>query len=93
MKPFSLLFILVLVDVGLAAGQDSASAAQGNEPSYEGKTINQWIAQAKDKDGLVRKAAANTLGQIGPKAKAAIPALTDLLKDENWWVRMPSGVE
>jgi HEAT repeat protein len=39
------------------------------------------IPLLKDADPLVRRLAAYALGQIGPKAKAAIPALKELLND------------
>jgi hypothetical protein len=41
----------------------------------------------KDNDVVLRRAAAKALGEIGPRAKAAIPALTELLKDNNREVR------
>jgi HEAT repeat protein len=41
----------------------------------------------KDKDEEVRRYAAKALGNIGPKAKEAVPALIEALKDENLDVR------
>jgi len=41
----------------------------------------------KDKNLRVRLAAAEALGGIGPEAKAAIPALVELLKDDDWRLR------
>ncbi len=38
-------------------------------------------------DGIVRQAAATTLGRIGPAARYAVPALTVALKDPHEWVR------
>ena len=36
----------------------------------------------KDKERSVRQAAADALGEIGPAAKMAIPALVRLLRDD-----------
>ena len=46
------------------------------------------IETLKDEHPYVRTAAAYTLGQIGPDAKAAVPNLIEALKDED--VRMKS---
>ena len=48
-----------------------------------GKTLDEWIALTKDKDKNFRMVAADVIGIIGPEAKTSIPALTDLLKDED----------
>jgi HEAT repeat protein len=53
------------------AGPDAAPAVQP------------LIAALKDSDGLVRRLAAYALGQIGEKAKEAIPALKPLLGDND----------
>ena len=45
------------------------------------------IQALKDKDSVVRCPAAKALGTIGPDAKGAVPALTELLKDESKDVR------
>jgi HEAT repeat protein len=41
----------------------------------------------KDKGVLVRRTAAEAMGQIGPDARSAVPALTEALKDEDEKVR------
>jgi HEAT repeat protein len=41
----------------------------------------------RDRDGEIRQAAAEACGKIGPEAKTAIPALTELLKDKDGQVR------
>ena len=45
--------------------------------------VESLVAALKDQNEDVRKAAARTLGDMGPNAKAAVPALIDGLKDEN----------
>jgi HEAT repeat protein len=59
------------------------SFAQENPPTE----INRLIKQLTDKNPEVRQKAAFALGKIGPKAEAAVPALSKALKDENFDVR------
>ena len=44
--------------------------------------IDQLIRQMKDPDDSVRIKAAHALGRLGPKAKAAVPALIETLNDK-----------
>jgi len=53
------------------------------EPTYEGKTVSEWIEALKDEDKDVRSGAAEALGEIGPAAKPAVPALIEALGDED----------
>ena len=87
MKWFGVLLVLVFVGVCLGAEQKPASKPQGTEPVYEGKILSEWIAQTKDKDSDVRKAATKALLDFGPHLKVAIPTLTELLKDKDQLVR------
>ena len=87
MKNFSLLLTFVLAGVCLGAGQEPAPTPQAKEPTYQGKTLGEWIAQTKDKRKGVRQTAAWALGKIGPEARAAIPALSELCKDKDEGVR------
>lgn len=72
MKRFSVFLIASLIGVCFAAGQ---------EPTYEGKSLSEWMALTKDNDPGLRCEAAQAIGNIGPEAEAAIPVLVDLLKD------------
>ena len=49
--------------------------------------VNSLIEKLKDPDEEVRQNAAKALGEIGPEAKAAIPALREALKDDYKAVR------
>lgn len=55
---------------------------------HEGETMSQWIMILQDEEDLsfpsAREKAAKILGEIGPAAKAAVPALTKALKDKRW---------
>ena len=49
--------------------------------------VNKQIRRLKSKDWSTRANAVRALGQIGPEAKAAVPALIQALKDEDYDVR------
>ena len=67
------------------------AVAQEKEPVYDGKPVSEWIARLKDEDDSVRLKAAMSLRQLGPEAKAAVPALVECLKDSNASVRCESA--
>ncbi len=90
MKIFS--FLLAVAFSGICLGAETAPTPQAKELSYEGKTLGEWLALAKDKDAKGRASAAEALEKIGPEAKAAIPALTELLKDKDERVRYYAGM-
>ena len=50
-------------------------------------TVQELIHRLKDSDWRVRYAAVCALGEIGPEAKEAVPALVAVLKDEDKDVR------
>ena len=83
MRPISVLLIVALGGVCLAAEPKPASTPPGKEPTYEGKSLSQWTTLAKDKDPKLRMQAAGALEQIGPAAAA----LAELLKDDDAGVR------
>jgi len=65
--------VLALLLVPAAAGDDYGS-------------IKQWISQLGSSDEEKRAEAATVLGNLGPRAKSAAPALAKALGDESWWV-------
>lgn len=87
-RPFGVLLTFTFAVVCLGAEQESAPTLQKNEPSSRqqtlsgGNTLSDWVAQCKDKDPIMRAAAARALGQAGVEAKAAIPVLVELFKDD-----------
>jgi HEAT repeat protein len=50
------------------------------------------LVAALKKDSLVRQNAALALGQIGPDARAAVPALGEALGDSEWAVRRQAAL-
>jgi HEAT repeat protein len=59
--------------------------AADKEPTYKGQPLSYWLGVLKSKDekDLIRKFEAyQVLTEIGPEAKAALPALLELLRDK-----------
>ena len=50
-------------------------------PLYKGRPASSWIKQLQDKEPSFRLEAVNALGEIGPEAKSALPALVNLYQD------------
>ena len=84
MKTHWLLFTLLIIG-SLGAGPTSHTATSGKAPTYQGKTLQDWVAQSKNKDQSIRQQAASALGNLGP---TGVPALTELLDDEKRDVRL-----
>ena len=55
------------------------------------KEIKILIDKLKDPNASVRANASIALGNIGPDAKAALPSLTEVLQDEDKYVREGAG--
>src|SRR5688572_21122252 len=60
----------------------------GKEASHQGRTLNEWIKELRDPNPVARRNAANALGELGPKAKPAVPDLGTALKDADDQVRI-----
>ena len=60
---------------------------------HQGESGRRLLSQRQENDpkSIVRLAAAQVLGDIGPEASEAAPALTELLKDENPSVGVAAG--
>jgi HEAT repeat protein len=84
----------LVVAVGLLA---TPLAAQGatpakSEPTSNGRTLSEWIADLKAPAPQSRNAAAYEIAGLGPAAAPAVPALIAALDDELPTVRFPVTV-
>ena len=89
MRTISVLLTLALVGVCLGAEQKPASTPHGKEPTYEGRTLGEWVAQINDDANQFRLANVKALGKMGVPA---IPALTALLHDRDRNIRQAAAV-
>src|SRR5438477_1993258 len=71
----------------LAAPLAFAFLAQKEDPTYQGKPLSTWLKQLRSDKVEDRQEAAVVLDDnIGPEGKAAVPALIEALKDEDFVV-------
>ena len=68
-------FVLVLVIVGCKKKEEQVL--------YQQKTIAAWMKDYKDLDSAVRDSALAAFRKLGPKAKRAIPILTETLNSKD----------
>jgi HEAT repeat protein len=78
--------------LGLLCAGQLAYGADATAPSYGGKSVSQWLAvlkldDAQEANREQRRRAAHALGQIGPQAKEAVPALCEALDSLSMEVR------
>src|SRR5262249_25224086 len=76
----------------LAACSATAQQPPGSPVQAAGRPLADWIADLENADVLVREEAILVLGGLGPRAKAALPALTALLKDPGPTVRTKAAL-
>jgi hypothetical protein len=70
----------LLVGVAALPGRGTAPPAPA-APSEDEAKLSRYVKALDNKDPLVRKQVVNALGAMGPKARAAIPALREMLLD------------
>ena len=58
------------------------------QETYLGQGITAWAHTLEHSDPVLRRLAAYALGEIGPPAQAAVPALSVVLQDPDNWVRV-----
>jgi len=56
--------------------------------TYLGQGITEWAHTLAHRDPVLRRLAAYALGEIGPPARATLPALRVVLQDADNWVRV-----
>lgn len=77
MKPL----LISLLCLGVLSGWHAPWAAEPiqAEPTYEGKTLKEWVRDSKDKQPRVRSRAITALRHMG---QAAAPALAEVLRND-----------
>ena len=76
--------VLLIVSIGLLVLAVGSAA----EPEYDGKPLSYWQSKLRDKDTTTRARASMALGRMKTSARAAVPALTEMLRDKEARVRM-----
>jgi len=77
----ALLALIVLFGVG----------CKKDEAVYEGRPVSYWVARLELEYAGHRRQAATALGEIGPAAEVAIPALVRRLQDDESTVRIEAA--
>lgn len=78
--------VVLSLCLGLALtgwGLTFAWGAEEKEPLFDGKQLGDWVLLLKDKDPNNQRAAAAALAKNGKKAGPAVPALLDMLKNDD----------
>jgi len=84
MRLFTVLWNTVRRAIGFGCRREVSSVDINEEPAYQGKNCDEWIALLINGTSRVRADAVLALAEIGP---ASIPALTELLRGNNTGVR------
>ncbi|HWG44721.1 MAG TPA: HEAT repeat domain-containing protein [Gemmataceae bacterium] len=69
-----------------------AFVCAADEPRYAGKPLAFWLEELKSDDPLIREEAIAVLADAGPAARAAVPRLETLLKDQQRSVRTQAAL-
>ena len=88
---------------GVAELEAACCAMRGRRSRHKARTVSAYwdprpgravpsLIAALKKDALVRQNAALALGQIGPDARDAVPALKEALGDSEWTVRRHAAI-
>ncbi len=81
-KPFVILCLYLCLAISASAvAQQEPPLARQAAAGWKGKSVRQWSDLLADEDERVRWYATYALGQLGPKAADAVPALMALLED------------
>jgi HEAT repeat protein len=75
-------------DMGNWKSRDWSAKVLAGVAEKDAKVIPKLIAALKSTQTHTRYVAVSALGRLGAKAKAALPGLTETLKDQDVWVRV-----
>ncbi|HEY7428361.1 MAG TPA: HEAT repeat domain-containing protein [Gemmataceae bacterium] len=78
--------------LGVAFLLTSLISCRAEEARYAGKPLAFWLEELKSGDALIRDEAIEVLIDAGPAARAAVPQLEALLKDEQLRVRIRAAL-
>jgi HEAT repeat protein len=81
-----------LVPLILVVGALAGCGQSKQPPMSHGKPVSHWIATLEDRDPAKRQRAVKALGHVGAADPAAIPAVTEALKDPSARVRAEAAL-
>ena len=58
-----------------------SGCSKKEEASHQGKSLSEWLTMLEEQDPAKRYAAIRAVGEIGPEAKEAIPALIQTIRE------------
>lgn len=65
------------------AREDNLGRSKATNPVYAGRSLDQWIELAEGPESVDALAAVRAIGEMGPRAAPAVPALARLLEDRS----------
>lgn len=84
--------LLLLVAVSVPAMAQARKKAKGSEPTFDNRTLTEWIADLSGVAPYTRVAAAYAIASMGPEGAPAVPALAANLKSDEPTVRYTSAL-
>jgi uncharacterized protein (TIGR03067 family) len=88
MRAIRWLTVAVMTGLLLAGARTGTAGEPASaETAQQDQAVRRWVARLADADWFERHRAAQKLGDLGPAAKPAVPALAAALKDPERWVR------
>jgi HEAT repeat protein len=87
MRQFSFLLVVYFIAQCIETKAQTVFKPDLQEPTYQEKTVDEWIKQATDANPQLRLESVHALAKIGLEAKIAIPPLIKLLRDNDEQVR------
>lgn len=83
-------YLGVWLIIGVAVGK--VPGAEPKAPDYDGKPLSQWLKILGDKDHPRRTEAVVAMQHFGPAARAAVPFLIDMVKEQTQGSNRPLAI-